>query len=218
MSVEGVSEKFDAQRFLAARTRAWELLHELASFVRPGHTTADVHAELKLLLARAGVEKQWHPPQLRLGRDTTCAFNADPVVDEALRENDVFFLDLGLLLDGHETDVGKTFVLGEYDDASACARAAEEVFHEGVAHWRATKCSGVELYRFASARAATRGFQLSLDGASGHRLGDFPHHVFSRMHLKQWAEPIAPERWVFEVQLIDPRWRFGAFYEDLMTG
>lgn len=217
MNVEGVSEKFDAPRFLAARARAWELLHELASFIRPGHTTADVGAELKQLLTRAGVAKQWHPPQLRLGRDTMCPFNADPLADEPLRENDVFFLDLGLLIDGHETDVGKTFIVGEYDDASACAQASEELHREGVAHWRRTKCSGVELYRFAKERAAARGFELSLDGASGHRLGDFPHHVFSRLHLRKWEAPIAPERWVFEVHLIDPRWRFGAFYEDLLA-
>ena len=217
MSVEGVSEKFDAERFLAARARAWELLHELASFIRPGHTTAAVGAELKQLLKRAGVAKQWHPPQLRLGRDTMCPFNADPLADEPLRENDIFFLDLGLLIDGHETDVGKAFVIGEYDDASACAQASEEVHREGVAYWRRTKCSGVELYRFAKERAAARGFELSLDGASGHRLGDFPHHVFSRLHLRKWEAPIAPERWVFEVHLIDPRWRFGAFYEDLLA-
>ncbi len=217
MNVEGVSEKFDVKRFYAARTRAWEFLEELASFVRPGHTTADVREELKKMVKRYGIEKQWHPAQLRLGRDTTCAFNDDPVADEPLGENDVFFLDLGLLIDGHETDVGRTFVVGDYDEANACVQAGEEVFREGLEYWRRTKCSGGELYRFAIERAKARGFQLSLDGASGHRLGDFPHHVFSRLHLKKWEQPIAADRWVFEVHLIEPRWRFGAFYEDLMT-
>lgn len=106
-------------------------------------------------------------PQLRLGRDTTCAFNDDPVADEPLRENDVFFLDLGLLIDGHEADVGRTFVIGDFDDARAGVQASEEVFQEGRAHWLRTNCSGAELYRFAAQRASARGFSSRSTGRAG---------------------------------------------------
>ena len=53
-----------------------------------------------------------------------------------LGQNDSYFIDLGLVFDGHEGDVGDTFVVGNAPERQACADAARQLFHEVAQIWR----------------------------------------------------------------------------------
>src|SRR3546814_9131023 len=55
----------------------------------------------------------WHPVLIRIGANTVKTYRqaSDPGV--RLGEDDSYFIDLGLVFDGHEGDVGDTSVVGD---------------------------------------------------------------------------------------------------------
>lgn len=211
--VEEVGDAFEVEKLHRARVEGWALLDALAAKVRPGHTTADVKRMLGELSAG---RKFWHPAQLRLGVNTTCHFGEPAISDEPLKDTDIFFLDLGLIVDGYESDVGRTFVLGEDAELRRCADAARTIHRDGVEHWLRTRCTGAQLYEWTRARAKALGYGLTEIEADGHRIGDFPHHRFSEAHLVQCDFTPRADRWIYEVHVTDGR--IGGFYEDLLSG
>jgi len=133
-----------------------------------------------------------------------------------LAEHDIFFIDLGLVFDGHEGDVGDTFVIGESPAHRACAEAARTLFDHVAGAWRDEGLSGQALYAFAAERAQAMGWRLN-HAIKGHRLGDFPHAVHKAGDLGTLEGTPSPGLWVLEIQIAHPSEPFGAFYEDLLT-
>ena len=214
---ESVGSDFDLDALLRARELGWQVLAEVASQVRPGHYESDVRALLDRACAARGLGKPWHPAQIRLGRSTRCAFAKPPLDHLPLAASDIFFLDIGPLAFGHEADCGQTFVLGDDAEMQRCAEDAAILHRLGREHWLRRACTGRQLYEHTRELAEDRGWQLALLEADGHRLGDFPHHRFYRGNLADCDFTPASDRWVYEIQLLDPSGRFGAFFEDLLT-
>lgn len=215
MGLQSFGDAFELRKLHRAREVARELTYELSSLIRPGMTEADAHRMYKELSLKHGVEKQWHPPKLRFGKNTLKVFReeSDPHV---LQEEDIFFIDIGPVIDGHEADFGDTFVIGSQFDHKHIAEAARKVFVEVGYHWMKKRCGGKELYEFAKRTAAKAGYELNMH-SDGHRIGDFPHHVHFKGGLPEMDELIVPNAWVLEIQLSDPARRFGAFFEDILT-
>jgi methionyl aminopeptidase len=170
---------------------------------------------LKTALARNGVEKIWHPPQIRFGPNTVKPFGEKAEL-ATLKENDLFFLDIGPVFHGHEGDVGRTYTVGTNPDFQRIAADSEIVFNLTQAKWAEERLSGQLLYDYAKRTAADRGWVLGFGGASGHRVSDFPHAVHYRGKLKTQAYKPSANRWILEIHLHDPEGRFGAFFEDLL--
>jgi hypothetical protein len=76
------------------------------------------------VLEAEGMERIWHPSIVRFGANTLKTFRQRPAPDTVLGADDMFFVDLGPVFDGHEGDVGDTFVTGANPDMQACAAAA----------------------------------------------------------------------------------------------
>ena len=134
-----------------------------------------------------------------------------------LKEDDIFFLDIGPIFEGHEGDVGRPFSIGADTEMQKCCADAESIWHEVRNCWLQEAISGEELYRFAEACAENRGWRLSLDQANGHRISDFPHAIHIRGTIEEWKEKPASNRWILEIQICHPARPFGAFYEDLLN-
>lgn len=220
---EGVGEGFAVEHLMAARQVGWNVLQALAQRVVVGADTAELKRLLNEELQAAGVQKQWHPAQLRIGQNTCCAFGEEALSAEPLRHGDIFFLDIGPLVNGYEADVGQTFVLGQpgsdnglFLEKQRCAADAKILHALGVEHWRTTQCTGRELYAWSQEQAQQRGWKQTLHEAAGHRLGDFPHHRFFKGLMIECDFTPASHRWVYEIQLRSPCGSYGAFYEDLL--
>ena len=119
------------------------------------------------------------------------------------------------VFDGHEGDVGDTFVVGHAPERQACADAARTLFDEVARTWRSDGLSGRALYDFASERAQAMGWRFN-HAIKGHRLGDFPHSVHKGGDLGTLDGAPSPGLWVREIQIAHPSEPFGAFYEDLL--
>lgn len=215
MGIQSFGESFSLEKLFRARNVAREMTYELASLIRPGMIEADAHALYKELSKKYGVEKQWHPPKLRFGPNTICNFK-DESLPHVLQDEDIFFIDIGPVIEGHEADYGEPFSVGSLYEHKLICEASKKVFHAVTDFWIETRASGKPLYEFAQKRSKDLGFVFN-GGQDGHRIGDFPHHVHFRGGLAECEEQVVPNAWILEIHLWDPKKRFGAFYEDILT-
>ncbi len=214
---ETVGPLFDDSKLIAARDKTLELIQLASKQIKAGMTESEAKSIIETLQKELGSDKRWHPPQIRFGENTLLPFGVPGKKDVPLKENDIYFLDLGPVFDDHEGDVGRPFVIGSDPEMIKCQEDAEKIWHVVQDHWSKTKATGAELYAFAEKTAEEYGWTLNLQKANGHRIGDFPHAAPFRGSIEGWETHPQPNRWILEIQIQHPTRPFGAFYEDLLN-
>jgi methionine aminopeptidase len=215
MGIQDFGGNFSLEKLIQARNIAREITYELSSMIRPGMTEDEAHVFYKSICSKYPIEKQWHPPKIRFGPNTICNFK-DQSAPYTLQEEDIFFIDIGPVIDGHEADYGETFTVGEIYEEKNIAHTSKKVFEEVVNYWNINRVCGEELYDYASERAEHYGYILNL-GNDGHRIGDFPHHIHFKGGIPEMDEVIIPNAWILEIHLLNQTRTYGAFFEDLLT-
>lgn len=213
---QAVGEKFVLESMRHARDKTWEVVERVAAAIEPGMLESDAVAECKKILQDMSMDRIWHPILIRFGENTLRKFNERSEGDPRLKHEDIFFIDLGVVWQGHEGDAGATFVVGADAEMKACADAAKTVFDEVEHHWRSTGAGGKALYDYAAERAAALGWKLNLD-IKGHRVSDFPHAIYKAGNLGDFEPHPDAGLWILEIQLAHPTRPFGSFYEDLLV-
>jgi Xaa-Pro aminopeptidase len=184
--------------------------------MRPGISEDEAKAAAGEVCRELGCERLWHPLIIRIGTNTTKTYRQRSDPNVRLGENDSYFIDLGLVFDGHEGDVGDTFVVGHAPQRQACADAARALFGEVAEAWRVHGLSGQALYAFAGERAEAMGWRFN-HAIKGHRVSDFPHSIHKGGDLGDLEALPSSGLWILEIQIAHPTEPFGAFYEDLLT-
>lgn len=218
-SIEGVSPEFLSLGIEKSQALSWQALEAIREGLRPGITETEAAAMAREVLESMGSPRSWHRPLIRFGVNTTKGFSDKSEGEGRLKENDIYFLDLGpnWIVDGveYEGDVGNTFIIGEGIFLKECVDACRTLFKYSARRWKEDKLTGPELYDALEAETNRLGFIL-LRISDGHRLSEFPHQNYTRQGLTEISFSPAAHRWVLEVQIADPDMRFGAFYEDLL--
>ena len=214
MGIQDFGEKFDLEKFYRARDVARDMTYELSSLIRPGMVEDEAHEFYKSLCLKYGIEKNWHPPKLRFGPNTLKTFR-EPSDPYTLQGEDIFYIDIGPVVDGHEADYGETFTIGSNYDHKHIADSAQKLFAEATIQWKEHRSRGPALYEWATKRARELGYRLNM-GSDGHRIGDFPHHAFFKGAIIETEEELLPNAWILEIQLDHPSMKFGAFFEDIL--
>jgi Xaa-Pro aminopeptidase len=214
-TAENVGPHFAIDCMLQARQMSWDALTAIAAQITPGMTEPVARSLARQTLREAGMERLWHPCIIRFGANTLKTFRQVSAPDTVLGERDLFFVDLGPVFDGHEGDVGDTFVVGDDPLMRDCAEAARELFRRVAAQWKNERCSGQALYAFADREAQAMGWRLNHE-TKGHRVGDFPHSVHKAGTLGKFPDPPVPGLWILEIQIAHRERPIGAFYEDLL--
>jgi Xaa-Pro aminopeptidase len=212
---ETVGTRFNPALMQQARELSWSALHGIHERMRPGISEDEAKLEAAEVFRELGFERLWHPTYIRIGPNTIKTYRepSDPGV--RLGDNDSYFIDLGLVFDGHEGDVGDTFVVGHAPQRQACADAARALFHEVANAWRTQGVSGQALYAFAGDRAEAAGWRLN-HAIKGHRVSDFPHSIHKAGDLGDLQASPSSGLWILEIQIAHPSEPYGAFYEDLL--
>ena len=213
--LERTGPEFNLNTYLAARATCIEAVDEIARKIESGMNEKEAQILCKQIFKEKGVSKFWHPTKIRIADDTVKNFSetGDPSIK--LGPNEIFYIDVGPIIEKHEADFGRTYVLGVQSEYQKLAASSEKVFHQTAEYWRRTKATGRELYEFAVQEASNLGYELNVKMA-GHRLGDFPHKVFSSTKLYQLKKSPIENLWVLEIHLIDPKAKRGAFFEDIL--
>jgi len=132
-----------------------------------------------------------------------------------LRDNDIFYIDIGPVWEKWEGDGGDTFVVGSDPEMQRAHIAVRQVFDRVHEKWRTESLTGARLYEYASQVARSMGWQLAR-GVDGHRLADFPHKAFHSGTLAGASFAPSTDLWVLEIQIRHSTLPSGAFYEDLL--
>ena len=213
---EGVGKRYDPALMQCAREKSWTVLHHIRDRMHPGINEAEAKLVAAEVFGELGVQRVWHPVLIRIGANTTKTWRqkSDPTL--RLGEHDSYFIDLGLVFDGHEGDVGDTFVVGHAPQQQNCADAARSLFDRVAQAWRTQGLSGQALYAFADAQAAAMGWRFN-HAIKGHRVSDFPHAIHKGGELAALDARPSNGLWILEIQIAHPSEPFGAFYEDLLS-
>lgn len=207
--------RFDPALMLQTRERTRAVMHEVAALIVPGMLEEDAVALMRRTLKGQDMLRGWHGIHVRFGRNTLENYDHPSEPGMILGANDIFFVDIGPVWQGHEGDAGATFVVGDDPEMHKAAHDVKLVFDATHARWREDGLTGPELYRFAGREAERLGWVLNLDMA-GHRLSDFPHAVKHDGPLLDADYVPSDGLWVLEIQIRHPVRPFGAFYEDLL--
>lgn len=210
---ERVSEAFDLKTYLEAREASRQIVEELAHSLAPGMDEVEAHQLCKEILARHGVSKVWHPSKIRFGKNTLCTFREESAPGVRLGMGELYYVDLGPVVKGHEGDYGETYRCGGGSDP--LITASRDIFKLTEKAWREKGLTGEELYNIADAAARERGYKLDKRSA-GHRCGDFPHAIFHKGGLSQFNTQPVPGLWILEIHLVDEARERAAFFEDVL--
>lgn len=212
---EAISEDFNLSKFLKARELTIKAVETIANRIEVGMTEEDGFKVIDSVLSELGAEKKWHPHKFRIGINTTKAFKEVSEPDVKLKENDIFFIDIGPVFDGYEGDFGKTFTVGSNSRYLEITKHVEQIFLKANEYWFNENPTGVELYDFLEKTAKELGYILNT-AMNGHRLSDFPHAIYHRGKLQDFQSVPMENLWVLEVLIIRAFENYGAFYEDII--
>ena len=215
-SKEAVGPIYNIDAMRRAQANTWKAIETLSALIKPGMHEADAVALGKQVLADLDMQRIWHPLLVRFGANTLKTFKQRSEGDPVLGENDIFFIDMGAVWEGHEGDAGETFVTGNDPEMKACAEAAKTLFERVQAKWKNEQVAGLELYRYAQEQAKDMGWVLNLD-IKGHRVSDFPHAIHRGGDLGDFDHYPNKGLWILEIQIAHPSKAYGAFYEDLLA-
>lgn len=193
---------------------AHKILDEIFNFVRPGVRESEVTAYADSCFRAHAIDRIWHKPYIRFGEHTLLTYRNKANVDRVLAEQDIAFIDIGVVRDGVEGDAGRTVTFGANKIFQALADASKNIFNEIVDYWKKHDPSGEELYLHTHAIAKKLGVVFNLDPA-GHLIGAFPHKGWKK-GLNHFPEKIGKGTWILEIQIRHPELPYGAFYEDLL--
>ena len=160
------------------------------------------------------IDRLWHPPYVRFGKHTLLQFHQGAQEDLILQQEDIAFIDIGIVKDEIEGDAWLTLTFGDNPDYSAIQKAGEEIFQEGREYWQQHNPTGAELYSHIIKLTEAKGYRFNLEPA-GHLIGAYPHRGW-RKGINTFPEKISPGHWILEIQIRHPTLPFGSFYESLL--
>lgn len=213
--INQTGESFNEETYWKVRKKTMDIVKDFAGVVRPGITEIEGHQVLDEIMNDYKVEKKWHPNKFRIGANTLKSFSEKSDLEIVLGEDDIFFVDIGPVLDGHEGDYGDTFITGDGEEFKHLKTSVKKVFDETKKAWRDEGLSGRNLYIRAEEVSQSLGVRLNLK-MDGHRLGDFPHALFFKGSLEEIEESILPNLWVLEILIQNKEGTHGAFFEDIL--
>jgi methionyl aminopeptidase len=174
---------YKSSREIATMRRAGEVIvrvfEHLARQLSPGATTADVDREVEALIRGAGGIPSFKgycgfPSSI-------CASINEEVVHgipgpRALRDGDLFTVDVGVIMDGYHADAARTFAVGSVDDSRASlADATARALDAGIEQCRpGLRLSDVAAAIEAVGRSSSYGI---VEDYVGHGIGTQLHEA-----------------------------------------
>jgi Xaa-Pro aminopeptidase len=157
-----------------------ELFREVAAFLEPGVTEAQLHGFVREQMRNRGLGSSWDEesdPGVTFGPKDQVGHGGGG--DVALREGETAFVDLGVVVEGYACDLQRTFYILREDeeDAPANVRAAFDAVRGALQTGFDALRPGLECTEVdAVARAALQGAGMPAPPfAFGHHLGRRAH-------------------------------------------
>src|SRR5258706_3975272 len=218
------------QKLLLAQQKTKELFDEVEKrgLIVAGKSESALRTEIvKLAKDLFGMEEHWHKKIVRAGVNTLHKHRADPP-DRVIQKYHIVFLDFGPNYQGWETDVGRTYVVGNNPVKLKLKKDVAAGWREANAWYAKQKnLTGAEYFNYVANLAKRYGYEFGGDIA-GHIIGRYPHEQPNPMNLSLDVHPDNPasillldkqgnkRHWVLEIHFVDKANAIGGFYEQLL--
>lgn len=202
---------------------------EKSNLIIEGKSEAELSLEIcKLAAEKFGIKNHWHKKIVRAGKNTLCIYPDNPP-DKIIQEDDIVILDFGLIVDDYESDLGRTYIVGNNLKKIKIKNDVERAWYETQA-WicKQTSLKSSGLFQYVVDKAIEYNYTFGGEIA-GHIIGKYPH--------EQPADPksleldIHPDNhndiflldadgnkryWILELLFIDKENQIGGYFEQLL--
>ncbi|MFM2284701.1 MAG: hypothetical protein RLZZ543_198 [Bacteroidota bacterium] len=225
------SNKNMEEVLLDAEHKAFSLfkIAEERGYIKAGISERELNNQLyDLAFELFGIRKYWHKRIVRAGENTLFPYRENPP-DLILQQNDILFFDFGPVFEDWEADVGMTFVIGNDPIMRQLKEDVATAWQQGKAWFQAhPECTGAELYAYTAHMAREMGWEFG-GPHCGHLIGRFPHeriegeekvnylHPENNIRLDAPGKTGEKRHWIYEMHLIHPIQKIGAFHEAILT-
>lgn len=223
VSHERCGEAFDENVFLGVRELSRKAIYDVLNKLHSGLKEKEIVEMLDQTLFAMEAERLWHPTKVRIEKSTVKSFPETFDGEKTLEDGDLIFFDVGPVFNEHEGDYGETFIFAEekkndishYAEKKQLVKFSKDLFHILKKEFKENHLTGVALYQRAVELSREVGLEFNLR-MGGHRLGDFPHALYSKGKLKDMDFEPKSGLWILEIHVINRSVGLGAFFEDLI--
>lgn len=220
------------QKLALAEQKAKELFNtvEERGLIVAGKSESELCNEVvEIAAATFGIENYWHKKIIRAGINTLQPFSGNPA-DRMIQEDDIVVLDFGPIFQGHEADLGRTYVLGNDPLKLKVKRDVEAAWYEAKAWYdNQTSLTGAAFFNYILDLSKRYGYEFGNEIA-GHLVGPFPHeqpddpndlcfdiHPDNHTSILLLDKEGNSRNWILEIQFVDRVNNIGGFFEQLLN-
>lgn len=194
-----------------------------------GKSEEQLNSELcDLAVKQFGIENHWHKKIVRSGKNTLAIYPDNPP-NRVIEKDDILFIDLGPIVDDHEADIGRTYVLGNDAQKLKLKRDVEAAWYE-IKEWyhQQTTLKASDLFQYVVEKAKEYGWQFGGEIA-GHIVGRYPHEqpadpksLELDVHPENHNDMFLPDsdgnqrHWILELQFVNKEIGIGGYFEQLL--
>ncbi len=231
-TIEPAMDEEIKHKLILADRKTRELLKavEDRGLIVPGKYESELTAEIvKIARDEFGMVEHWHKKIVRAGVNTLESYSKNPS-DRNIQKDDIVILDFGPNFEGWETDLGRTYVIGNDPAKLKLKRDVEVAWNEAkVWYDKQTHLTGAKYWNYLVALAKRYGYEFGGE-IGGHIIGRFPHeqpdikgdlsldvHPDNHNSILGLDKNGNRRQWVLEIQFIDKNKGIGGFYEQLLN-
>lgn len=202
---------------------------EESKLIIAGKSEEQLNSEVcDLAVKQFGIENHWHKKIVRSGKNTLAIYPDNPP-NRVIEKDDILFIDLGPIVDDHEADIGRTYVLGNDAQKLKLKRDVEAAWYE-IKEWyhQQTTLKASDLFQYVVEKAKEYGWQFGGEIA-GHIVGRYPHEqpadpksLELDVHPENHNDMFLPDadgnqrHWILELQFVNKEIGIGGYFEQLL--
>jgi len=220
------------QKMILAEQKAKDLFKtvEERGLIVPGKSELQLIEEV-IEIARKdfGIENYWHKKIVRAGINTLQPFSGNPP-DRVIQNDDIVVLDFGPIFEGYESDLGRTYVIGNDPLKLKVQQDVEAAWYEAKDWYlKQSSLTGAEFFNYVIALTQNYGYEFGNEIA-GHIVGPFPHEqpddpndLCLDIHPGNHSSILLDDKygnkrhWILEIQFVDRINNIGGFFEQLLN-
>jgi hypothetical protein len=229
--IRPLDPKADEMKVLHAQKIASQLFEmvEKNNLIIAGKSEEQLRDEVTTLAKeKFGVDQHWHKKIVRSGVNTMSIYPDNPP-NRILQNDDILFIDFGIVVDGWESDYAKTYVIGNDPGKIKLKNDVEKAWYETQAWYKEqTMLKSSTLFQFVVDKANQYGWKFGGEIA-GHIVGKYPHE--QPLDPKSLELDVHPtnhndiflldangkkRHWILEIHFIDEKNKIGGYMEQLL--
>lgn len=224
-------DNIDDIKLIRAQEIAMQLfkLVEDKNLIVAGKSESQLRDEVtNLAKGKFGVNEHWHKKIVRAGVNTMSIYPDNPV-GRIIQEDDILFIDFGIVVDGWESDYAKTYVIGNDAKKIKLMKDVQRAWNQTFTWYhRQTSVKSSMLFQYVSDLAKQYGYKFGGEIA-GHIVGKYPHeqpldpksleldvHPTNHNDMSLLDANGNKRHWILEIHFVDEQNKIGAYMEQLL--